>query len=116
MGMGGGGTRRADWIAAAITCLSIGPVAGFFLGFVFGWLMTAFMVIAGLVRNGILLGFFGALFGGLSMGAGSMLGGLIGGATLGWKRGWTVMVAFLGGAVPCLFLFLAMIAIARALD
>ena len=43
------------------------------------------------------------------MGAGAMLGGLIGGATLGWKRGWTVMVAFLGGAVPCLFLFLAMI-------
>ena len=112
MGMGGGGARRADWIAAAITCLSIGPVAGFLLGFVFGWLMTAFMVIAGLVRNGILLFFFGALFGGLSMGAGSMLGGLIGGATLGWKRGWTVMVAFLGGAVPCLFLFLAMIAMA----
>ncbi len=112
MGMGGGGTRRADWIAAAITCLSIGPVAGLLLGFVFGWLMTAFMVIAGLVRNGILLVFFGAIFGGLSMGAGSMLGGLIGGAMLGWKRGWTVMVAFLGGAVPCLFLFLAMIAMA----
>jgi hypothetical protein len=112
MGMGGGGTRRADWISAAITCLSIGPVAGLLLGFVFGWLMTAFMVIAGLVRNGILVVFFGALFGGLSMGAGSMLGGLIGGATLGWKRGWTVMVAFLGGAVACLFLFLAMIAMA----
>ena len=112
IGMGGGGTRRADWIAAAITCLSIGPVAGLLLGFVFGWLMTAFMVITGLVRNGILLFFFGALFGGLSMGAGAMLGGLIGGATLGWKRGWTVMVAFLGGAVPCLFLFLAMIAMA----
>ena len=111
IGMGGGGTRRDDWIAAAITCLSIGPVAGFHLGFVFGWLMTDFMVIAGLLRNGILLSFSGALFGGLSMGAGSMLGGLIGGATLAWKRGWTVMVAFLGGAVPCLFLFLAMIAI-----
>ncbi len=112
MGMGGGGTRRADWIAAAITCLSIGPVAGLLLGFVFGWLMTAFMVIAGLVKNGILLVFFGALFGGLSMGAGSMLGGLIGGATLGWKRGWTVMVAFLGGAVAGLFPFLAVIAMA----
>ena len=98
-----GRSRRANWIAAAITCLSIGPVAGFLLGFVFGWLMTAFMVIAGLVRNGILLCFFGHLFGGLSMGAGSMLGGLIGGATLGWKRGWTVMVAFLGGAVPACF-------------
>ena len=55
MGMGGGGTRRADWIAAAITCLAIGPVAGFLLGVVFGWLVTAFMVIAGLDRHGISL-------------------------------------------------------------
>ena len=74
--------------------------------------MTGFMVIAGLLRNGILLSFFGALVGGLSMGAGSMLGGLIGGATLGWKRGRTVTVAFLCGAVPWLFLFLAVIAMA----
>ena len=38
-----------------ITCLGIGPVAGLLLGFVFGWLMTAFMVIAGLkTRHGAL--------------------------------------------------------------
>ena len=46
MGMGGGGSRRADWIAAAITCLAIGPVAGSFLGVVFGWLVTTFMEVA----------------------------------------------------------------------
>jgi hypothetical protein len=111
MGMGGGGSRRADWIAAAITCLTIGPVAGFLLGFVFGWLVSAFMVVAGLEGRGLGLEMIGgALFGGLSMGAGSMLGGLIGGATLGWKRGRTVTVAFLGGAVAGLILFVAMIA------
>ena len=111
MGMGGRGTRRADWIAVAITCLTIGPVAGFLLGFVFGWLVSAFMVVSGLESRGLGIGvIYGAFFGGLSMGAGSMLGGLIGGATLGWKRSRTVMVAFLGGAVACLFLFLDMIA------
>jgi hypothetical protein len=45
-GMGGGGSRRADWIAAAVTCLAIGPVAGVLLGLVFGWLVTAFMEVA----------------------------------------------------------------------
>jgi hypothetical protein len=113
MGMGGGGSRRADWTAAAVTCLAIGPVAGVFLGVVFGYLVTTFMYVARQKHSFYGLGYiYGAYVGGLSMGAGSMLGGLIGGATLGWKRGWTVMVAFLGGAVPCLFLFLAMIAMA----
>ena len=111
MGMGVGGSRRADWIAAAVTCLAIGPVAGVFLGVVFGYLVTAFKYIAQQKHSFYGLGeIYGAYVGGLSMGAGSMLGGLIGGATLGWKRGRTVTVAFLGGAVAGLSLSLAMFA------
>ena len=111
MGMGGGGSRRADWTAAAVTCLAIGPVAGVFLGVVFGYLATAFMYVARQKHSFYGLGeIYGAVGGGLSMGAGSMLGGLIGGATLGWKRGLTVTAAFLGGAVVGLLLSLAMFA------
>ena len=111
MGMGGGGSRRADWIAAAVTCLAIGPVAGVFLGVVFGYLVTAFKYIARQKHSFYGLGeIYGAVVGGQSMGAGSMLGGLIGGATLGWKRGLTVTAAFLGGAVVGLLLSLAMFA------
>jgi hypothetical protein len=111
MGMGGGGSRRADWIAAAITCLAIGPVAGFLLGLVFGGVVTTFKDVARQKGSFYGLGvIYGASVGGLSMGAGSMLGGLIGGATLGWKRGRRVTVAFLGGAVAGLFLSLAMFA------
>jgi hypothetical protein len=110
VGAGGVESRRADWTAAAIARLAIGPLAGMVLGFVFGWLATSIMVVARLEG-----GFYGltvlggAFFSAMSMGAGAMLGGLIGGATLGWERFPTRNAAFFGGVVVGLLPFVVTI-------